>query len=140
MSGHPHTSSESVDVRFDHTILPAIDSRTSAEFFAEIFGLASPVQAGPFIQIRLSDGRLLDFADSPEGFPSLHFAFLVNDSTFDSILERLISMRVDYWAEPSLDRPGEYNTYYGGRGVYFRDPGGHYLEALTARYDGSQLT
>jgi hypothetical protein len=27
------------------------------------------------------------------------------------------------------------NNHYGGRGVYFRDPGGHLLEMLTADYE-----
>jgi len=39
-----------------------------------------------------------------------------------------------------MQRPGEISTDLGGRGVYFQDPGGSFLEALTARYDGSELT
>jgi hypothetical protein len=37
-------------------------------------------------------------------------------------------------------RSGQVNTNHGGRGVYFDDPAGHDLEAITARYDGSALT
>jgi hypothetical protein len=36
-------------------------------------------------------------------------------------------------------RPRQINANHGGRGVYFLDPSGHFLEALTARYDGSAL-
>jgi hypothetical protein len=31
--------------------------------------------------------------------------------------------------------PGEINRNDGGRGVYFRDPDGHYLEVITRPYD-----
>lgn len=128
------------DVRFDHTIVPAIDKRTSAEFFAEIFGLAAPTQAGAFLQVRLSDGRIFDFAEPGIDFPGQHFAFLVDDATFDAVVERLRAWGVDHWADPQGRHPGEINHNHGGRGVYFLDPAGHYLEALTARYDGSTLT
>lgn len=139
MSSTDHEAAN-VDVRLDHTILPARDKRASAEFLAEIFGLPSPTQAGHFLQVRLSDGRLLDFAETPIDFPGQHFAFLVNDDTFDRVVERLRRWKVDVWADPQQRRPGEINTDHGGRGVYFLDPSGHYLEALTARYDGSALT
>lgn len=133
-------STPAVDVRFDHTVIPATDMRTSAEFFAEIFGLRAPTQAGPFIQVRLSDGRIFDFAEPGIDFPGQHFAFLVDDATFDAVVGRLRSWGIDHWADPQQRHPGEINTNHGGRGVYFLDPAGHYLEALTARYDGSTLT
>lgn len=65
---------------------------------------------------------------------------LVDDTTFDLVMDRLGSMRVEFWADPQMRRPGEHNTDHDGRGVYFRDPGGNHLEALTVRYDGSALT
>ncbi|HEX6423549.1 MAG TPA: hypothetical protein VFZ79_08725 [Acidimicrobiales bacterium] len=46
---------------------------------------------------------------------------------------------VTYWADPQQRRQAEINTNHGGRGVYFDDPGGNHLEAITTRYDGSQL-
>ncbi|MGE3621861.1 MAG: VOC family protein [Acidimicrobiia bacterium] len=129
-----------VDVRLDHAILPARDKKASAEFFADVFGLEPPTPAGYFLQVRLSDGRLLEFADAPVDFPGLHFAFLVDDETFDRVMGELRRRDVAFWADPQRRQPGEINTNHGGRGVYFLDPSGHYLEALTARYDGSALT
>lgn len=129
-----------IDVRIDHTILPARDKRESAEFFAGVFGLDAPATAGRFLQVRLSDGRLIEFAEPPIEFPGQHFAFLVNDHTFDHVVAQLRERGVDYWPDPQRSRVGEINTNHGGRGVYFQDPSGHYLEALTARYDGSDLT
>lgn len=128
------------DVRFDHTIVAAIDKRTSAEFFAEVFGLPTPVQAGHFLQVKLSDGRIFDFAEPGIDFPGQHYAFLVDDPTFDAVVDRITAWGVEHWADPQQRHPGEINTNHGGRGVYFLDPAGHYLEALTARYDGSALT
>jgi catechol 2,3-dioxygenase-like lactoylglutathione lyase family enzyme len=29
------------------------------------------------------------------------------------------------------DQPGEINRHFGGRGMYFDDPGGHLLEVIT---------
>lgn len=129
----PHSQ---VDVRLDHTIIAARDKHESARFFTEIFGLPEPQGAGHFVAVYLTDGRVLDFADSPADFPGQHYAFLVSNDTFDQIMERLRSRGLTYWADPRMRRPGEINTNHGGRGVYFEDPSGHYLEALTARYDG----
>lgn len=130
----------SIDVRFDHTIIPARDARESSEFLSEIFGLPAPVQAGFFHQVRLSDGRIIDFAEPRIDFPGQHFAFLVNDHTFDRVARLLREWQRDHWADPQQTRPGEINTNHGGRGVYFLDPSGHYLEALTTRYDGTDLS
>lgn len=139
MTDHQSTTA-TVDVRFDHTIVPAVDKHTSAAFFAEIFGLPSPTRDGQFLQVRLSDGRIFDFADPPFDFPGQHFAFLVNDDTFDAVVDRLRARGVDHWADPQRRHPGQINTDHGGRGVYFCDPAGHLLEALTTRYDGTELT
>lgn len=134
---HPGTT---VDVRFDHTIVAARDARASAEFFTELFGLAAPEQVGHFWQVRLSDGRIFDFAEPGVEFSNQHYAFLVNDATFDAVVERIRAWGLDHWADPRQRHPGEINHDHGGRGVYFLDPSGHYLEALTARYDGTALS
>jgi extradiol dioxygenase family protein len=124
------------DVRFDHTIIAARDKGESARFFTEIFGLPEPREAGFFVAVHLTDGRVLDFAEPPVDFPGQHYAFLVSEDTFDRILERIRERDIAFWADPRMSRPGEINTNHGGRGVYFDDPSGHHLEALTARYEG----
>ncbi|TNC24135.1 VOC family protein [Amycolatopsis alkalitolerans] len=124
------------DVRFDHTIIAAHDKHASARFFADVFGLPEPREAGFFVAVYLSDGRVLDFAEPRVDFPGQHYAFLVDDETFDGIMARIRARSVQFWADPQMRGPGEINTNHGGRGVYFDDPAGHHLEALTARYDG----
>src|SRR3546814_18138442 len=71
--------STAIDVRLDHKILLAIDAKASAEFFAEIFGLPVPLPVGHFKQVRLSAGRILDFATPGIDFPGKHFPFAVNN-------------------------------------------------------------
>ena len=121
-------------VHFDHLLVAAHDKRQSAEFFAEIFGLDAPLEAGFFVTVRLHDGVELSFAEPRVEFPGQHYAFLVDDETFDQILERIQARGITYWADPRMQFPGQINTNHGGRGVYFDDPSGHHLEALTRRY------
>lgn len=128
------------DVRFDHTIIAATDKRRSATFFTDVFGLPAPEQAGIFMEVRLSDGRIFDFAEPPGEFPGQHYAFLVDDTTFDAVVQRIRDRNIDYWADHQQRRPGEINTDHGGRGIYFLDLDGHYLEAITRRYDASTLS
>jgi hypothetical protein len=47
---------------------------------------------------------------------------------------------LQYWADPRRSRPGEINRNDGGRGVYFPDPDGHYLEVITRPYGSGALT
>jgi catechol 2,3-dioxygenase-like lactoylglutathione lyase family enzyme len=41
---------------------------------------------------------------------------------------------VTYWADHQRERPGEWNTADGGRGIYFEDLDGHLLEVITRPY------
>jgi hypothetical protein len=43
------------------------------------------------------------------------------------------------WADSGHRRPDEINTNDGGRGVYFNDPSGHYLEIITRPYGRATL-
>ena len=57
---------------------------------------------------------------------------------FDQIFGRLKARGLAYWADPARKQKSEINTHYGARGVYFEDPGGHFLEIITRPY-GSEL-
>jgi extradiol dioxygenase family protein len=123
-----------MSVRFDHLLVAAHDKYESARFFTEIFGLSEPEEAGFFVSVRLSDGIQLSFAEPGIEFPGRHYAFLVDDDVFDTILQRIRDRGITYWADPQMRIPGQINTNHGGRGVYFDDPAGHHLEAITRRY------
>jgi len=44
------------------------------------------------------------------------------------------AVREYQWADPGKRRPGEVNSNDGGRGVYWEDPSGHFLEIITRPY------
>ncbi|MEV8389575.1 MULTISPECIES: VOC family protein [unclassified Streptomyces] len=122
-------------VQLNHTIVHAKDKRESAEFVARILGLEAGDEWGPFIPVELSNGVTLDFATAPEeSITSQHYAFLVTEAEFDGIFQRIQDAGLTYYADPHLERPGEINHNDGGRGVYFLDPAGHALEAITRPY------
>ena len=123
-------------VRLNHTIVPAKDKKVSATFMAEILGLPEPVPFGPFLVVQADNDVSLDFIDHPGDtpIPSMHYAFLVSEAEFDQIFGRIRERNLSYWADPRAQRPGEINHNDGGRGVYFRDPSGHFLEILTRPY------
>lgn len=121
-------------VQLNHTIVPARDKTTSAAFLAEILGLSAPVPFGHFLTVRLDNDVTLDFMDTPGEIRSQHFAFLVSEAEFDEIFGRIRERQIPYWADPRAQHPGEINHHDGGRGVYFPDPAGHFLEIITRPY------
>ncbi|MEV4971356.1 VOC family protein [Streptomyces scopuliridis] len=124
-------------VQLNHTIVHAKNKRESAEFLARILGLEVGDEWGPFIPVELSNGVTLDFATTPEEpIATQHYAFLVTEAEFDGIFQRIQDAGLTYYADPHRERPGEINHNDGGRGVYFLDPAGHALEAITRPYGG----
>jgi catechol 2,3-dioxygenase-like lactoylglutathione lyase family enzyme len=117
----------------NHTIVAATDKRASAEFVAGILGLELGAPWGPFQPVALSNGTTLEYLDSADVHPN-HYAFLVDDEDFDAVFGRVRAAGITYFADPFLQRPGEINHLYGGRGVYFHDPDGHILEVITQPY------
>ena len=122
----------------NHIIIPARDKTKSAGFLGGILGVKPGAQWGPFIPVRTSNGVTLDFVDSND-VRTQHYAFLVDDREFDAGLARLKKNGIKIYAGPHKEGPGEINTHYGGRGVYFEDPNGHLLELITKPY-GEQPT
>ncbi|RKH41922.1 VOC family protein [Corallococcus sicarius] len=123
-------------VRFNHTIVAAKDKVRSAQFLAELLGLPEPERAGHFVVVKLEDGASLDYAEHGGEFPGQHYAFLVSDDVFDGLIAKIRERGIPHWADPRGQQPGEINTHDGGRGVYFQDPSGHYMEAITVPYGG----
>ncbi|WP_405817077.1 VOC family protein [Streptomyces sp. NBC_01390] len=121
-------------VAFNHTIIASKDRQESARFFRELLELPEAPSWGPFINIQLPDGVLLQFAEPPVEIQMQHYAFLIDEELFDRAYQRLCDNGVVHWADPQMRRPGETNTEHGGRGVYFKDPGGHAIELITRPY------
>ncbi|MEV5238922.1 VOC family protein [Streptomyces cinnamoneus] len=126
-----------MSVELNHTIIAAKDKRESAEFLAHVLGLEVGEAWGPFIPVSTANGVTLDFATVPDGNVSpQHYAFLVSEAEFDVAFERIREAGLTYWADPRKERPMEINHNDGGRGVYFPDPSGHYMEIITRPYGG----
>ena len=113
------------------------DKHRSAHFFANTFGFPTPEEDGAFLAVTLTDGIVVNFVQAPPEAEILgqHYAFLVSDGVFDDIVERLKRQEIMFWADPRMTQPNATNTNHGGRGVYFKGPDGHFLEALTCRYE-----
>lgn len=123
-------------IAFNHTIVCANDKRESAYFFTTLFGLPDPVQAGPFLAVALDHHASLDFSEPGTEFSRQHYAFLVSENDFDAIYGRIQASKIEHWPDPRQSESGTINHNDGGRGVYFADPSGHFLEILTVPYGG----
>ena len=121
-------------VELNHTIVWCKDQEKSATFLAEMLGRPAPTRFGPFFVVELDNAVSLDFYQTDEDFYLQHYAFLIGEGEFDEVFGRIRARRLEFWADPYRQRPGEINTRDGGRGVYFPDPDGHFLEVLTRPY------
>ncbi len=117
-------------IELNHTIVPCRDREASAAFLAEILGLPAPRPAGPFLAVELDNGVTLDFG-AESSARGQHYAFLVDDATFDASFGRIVERGLPYWADPGHRRPMTLNERRGGHGCYFTDPSGHNLEIFT---------
>jgi hypothetical protein len=124
-----------VAIELNHTIVAAANGADAARWFTELFGLPAPAPFGPFWQVETANGVGLDFDSvGDEQITVQHYAFLVSEEDFDAIHGRIVDRGIEHWADPFTRRPGEINHNDGGRGVYFRNPDGHFLEILTRPY------
>ena len=123
-------------VQLNHTIVHARNKHESATFLADLLGLPPPKPFGPFLIVEVANGVSLDFIDNGDApMVTEHYAFLVSDEEFDEIFARIRERGLPYWADPGKQRPNQYNTHFGGRGLYWEDPSGHYLEIITRPYE-----
>ncbi|MGV9454498.1 VOC family protein [Streptomyces sp. NPDC003635] len=131
----PVAESPSAGVQLNHTAVYASDRQLSAEFLATILGLEVGAPFGPFLPVDLGNGVTLDYYEMrAEPIQSQHYAFLVPDDRFDTMIARLEAVGVTYYADPGHTEPGRVNHLFGGRGAYFDDPDGHNMEIMTRPY------
>ncbi|MFE2429160.1 VOC family protein [Streptomyces sp. NPDC059373] len=125
-----------MSVSLNHTIVHSRDRRAAAEFLASVLGLEVGTAWGPFLPVATDNGVTLDFttAGPDETITPQHYAFLVSEKEFDAGFEKIQQAGIPYWADPAQRQPGRINHNDGGRGVYFLDPSGHYLELITRPY------
>jgi catechol 2,3-dioxygenase-like lactoylglutathione lyase family enzyme len=120
--------------RLNHTLVAARDRDASALFLSEMLGLPAPLELGPFAVVPVGDRLTLDFVERKGDVVSQHYAFLVDETEFDEIFDRIRERNLQYWADPFRREPNSINHWDDGRGVYFEDPNGHLLEIITRPY------
>ena len=123
-----------MSIQLNHTIIQAKDANVSAEFLAKILGLPCPALFGPFVVVKTNNDVSLDFRTTTDDIQSRHFAFLVSELEFDEIFNRITQNKLMYWADPGRMQSQKINYNDGGRGCYFLDPDGHFIEILTQPY------
>jgi catechol 2,3-dioxygenase-like lactoylglutathione lyase family enzyme len=125
-----------VSIELNHTIVWCRDKAKSAQFLTEILGLPAPTPFGPFLVVELGNGVSLDFHEVDGDVAAQHYAFLIGEGDFDHVHRRIRERGLAHWADPGKQRAGEINRHDGGRGMYFEDPDGHFLEVITRPYGG----
>lgn len=120
--------------QLNHTIVWCSDQKRSSAYLADMLGLPAPKQFSHFDVIDMGNGVSLDFANRAGPIAPQHYAFLVSDAVFDAGMAKITANGQTYWADPARSKVGEVNTHWGGRGVYFEDPDGHFLEMITKPY------
>ena len=120
--------------QLNHTIVWCRDQKVSSMFLTEMLGLPEAAPFGPFLVVELENGVSMDYLDVEGDIPPQHYAFMVSEDEFDEIYGRIVERGLDHWADPHRDSAQVINHNDGGRGVYWEDPDGHFLEIITRPY------
>jgi catechol 2,3-dioxygenase-like lactoylglutathione lyase family enzyme len=123
-----------VSAELNHTIVHVRDNQVAATWVAELLGLPAPTSFGHFQVVAVTNGVSLDYISHDGDFDRQHYAFLVTEDDFDEIFGKITARGIDHWADPARSQPGQINHHDGGRGVYFEDLDGHFLEIITRPY------
>jgi catechol 2,3-dioxygenase-like lactoylglutathione lyase family enzyme len=123
-------------VQLNHTIVWCKDKQRASALLARILGCSPAMPFYNFMVLQMDNGVSLDFMEKGGPIASQHYAFLIDESDFDAIFSRIRDEGLSYWADPLKSRANEINHNDGGRGVYFEDPDGHFLEVITRPYGG----
>lgn len=122
-------------VHLDHLLVPSRNRVASARLLAQLLGVPwAESGVGPFSPVYVNDGLTLDFDETSDPFPTLHFCFRVDPAEFDAILGRIIAAGLPYRSSPHEPVDFKVNTDHGGRIVYWSEPDGHVWELLTVSY------
>ena len=122
-------------MHLDHFTVPCRNKIASARRLAEIFGVPwAETGVGPFSPVFISGNLTLDFDQTDEPFPILHFAFRVTQEEFEAILGRIRAAGIKYRSAVRGPVDMQVDTQHGGSIVYWNEPDGHQWELLTVSY------
>jgi catechol 2,3-dioxygenase-like lactoylglutathione lyase family enzyme len=123
-------------IELNHTIVPAHDPVTSAQFLAHVLGLQVGQPVAHFTPVILANRVTLDY-DHYDEVAEHHYAFALSDAEFEAAFGRIRDAGITYYADPACRLSGQvYTSENGNRGTYFRDPNGHLMEILTTAATG----
>jgi ketosteroid isomerase-like protein/catechol 2,3-dioxygenase-like lactoylglutathione lyase family enzyme len=116
-------------VTLDHTIVHARNNLASAQFLADILGVAGPDGPAHFAPVVPDNDIVLDFMTVGSVLPH-HYAFTMSRAQFDEAYARVRAQGLTIYARP--DRSGEGRVYErnGLRGFYFNDPDENLMELI----------
>ena len=124
--------------QLNHTIVWCSDKARSSTYLCELLGLPPAKPFSNFLVAELGNGVSMDYMEKEGLIAPQHYAFLVSDAEFDAGFAMVKDCGQTWWADPMRSKPGEINRHWGGRGFYFEDPDGHFLELITQPY-GSEV-
>jgi catechol 2,3-dioxygenase-like lactoylglutathione lyase family enzyme len=117
----------------DHIGVMARDASASAEFLAEILGLAAPKPVGPdgdIYELKIGESGILLYFPA-ENVLGQHIAFRVDRAAFDGVVNRLRARGAVFGNDPEDQTNMQTNDFLGGYGrVFFLDPNGHLFEVM----------
>ena len=124
-------------IRLDHLIVPSKDRVAAARQLGTLLGVPWAEQGtiGPFSPVYVSDDLTIDFDQWTGEVPKQHYCFRVSEAEFEIIFARMKEMQVAYRSLPHGPDDYKTNTAFGGRLVYWNEPGGHVWELLTISYE-----
>src|SRR5262245_15263268 len=96
-------------VKLNHTIVWCRDRARSAAFMADVLVRSAPVRFGPFQVVELDNAVSLDFHKTNDAIAPQHYAFLIDDESFDAAFARIRARHLPYWADPGKSRANEIN-------------------------------
>ena len=127
-----------MSIKLDHTVIASSDKEIAAQRFAEIMGLTVGDREGAdgkFVSVRVNDELRLFFV-STDHVTCQHLAFVVDNTTFDQILEQLQQMQISFGNSPRDTSNGRTDHPFAARGLFWTDTDGHLFELMTSGPEG----
>jgi hypothetical protein len=121
--------------QLDHVTVPSRDKEVAARQLAAVLDVPwGTSKAGPFCTVYVNDGLTVDFDETREPFPILHYCFRLPPAEFDAALQRLRDADIPFRSSAHGPDDCRIDTQHGGKIVYWTSPDGHYFELLTVSY------
>jgi catechol 2,3-dioxygenase-like lactoylglutathione lyase family enzyme len=121
------------NITLEHTVINSSEAEAAARRFTEVMGLEVGGREGvdgKFIWVRVNDTLRLFFVTT-EKMTSQHLAFVVDDASFDQIVNRLLQKGVRFGNSPRDTENGRTDHPFAPRGLFWTDPDGHLYEIMT---------